>query len=127
MASPKALFSWPVFFTIYINNINLGLNNYISKSANDTKIGNATLSESDRRSPLEDFSKISDWSVKWELAFNINKCLIQQVGSRNIKNDYEMRSVKIKNVHSVKDLDVTVTSNLKFPSSATSPLKKQTG
>ncbi len=30
------------------------------------------------------------------------------------KNDYEMRGVKIKSVHSVRDLGVTVTSNLKF-------------
>ncbi len=37
-----------------------------------------------------------------------------QVGSRNIKNDYEMCSVKIKSVRSVKDLGVTVTSNLKI-------------
>ncbi len=37
-----------------------------------------------------------------------------QVGSRNIKNDYEMRGVKIKSVHSVKGFGVTVISNLKF-------------
>ncbi len=34
-------------------------------------------------------------------------------GDRNIKNDYEMRGVNIKSVVSVKDLGVTVTSNLK--------------
>ncbi len=61
------------------------------------------------------------------MPFNINKCQILQVGSRNIKNDYEMLGVKIKSVHSVKDLGVTVTFNLKFSSSATSPLSKQTG
>ncbi len=48
------------------------------------------------------------------MPFNIYKCQILQVGSRNIKNDYEMRGVKIKSVHLVKDIGVTVTSNLKF-------------
>ncbi len=48
------------------------------------------------------------------MPFNINKCQILQVGSRNIMNEYEMRGVKIKSLHSVKDLGVTVTSNLKF-------------
>ncbi len=47
------------------------------------------------------------------MPFNMNKCQILLVGSRNIK-DYEMRGVKHKSVHSVKDLGVTVTSNLKF-------------
>ncbi len=55
------------------------------------------------------------------MPFNIGKCQILQVGSRNIKNDYEMRGVRIKSVDSVKDLGVTVTSNLKFSSSATNP------
>ncbi len=48
------------------------------------------------------------------MPFNINKCQILQVGSRSIKNDYEVRGVKIKCVHSVKDLGVSVASNLKF-------------
>ncbi len=42
------------------------------------------------------------------MPFNINKCQILQVGFRNIKKDYEMRGVKIKSVHSVKDLGVKV-------------------
>ncbi len=53
----------------------------------------------DRQSLQEDLRKISDWSVKWEMPLNINKCQILQVGSRNIKNDYEMRGVKIRSVH----------------------------
>ncbi len=46
------------------------------------------------------------------MPFNINKYQILQVGSRNIKKDYEMCGVNIKSVHSVKDLGVTVASNL---------------
>ncbi len=48
------------------------------------------------------------------MPFNINKCQILQVGSKNIKKDYEMCGVKLKSVHSVIDLGVTVASNLKF-------------
>ncbi len=75
----------PVLF-IYIN-INLGLKNVISKFANDPKIGNAVLSECDRRSLQEDLRKISYWSVKWETPVNIYKSWILHVGSRNMKND----------------------------------------
>ncbi len=53
----------PVLF-VYIN-INLGLKNFISKFANDPKIGNAVLSECDWRN-RQDLRKISLWSVKWE-------------------------------------------------------------
>ncbi len=57
------------------------------------------------------------------MPFNINKCQILQARSRNIKNDYEIRVVKIKSVHSVTALGVTVTSNLKFSHSNVSVIK----
>ncbi len=58
------------------------------------------------------------------MPFNINKCLILQVGSRNIKKDYEMCGVKIKSVHSVEDLGVTVASNVKFSQQCNESVKK---
>ncbi len=63
----------------------------------DTKICNAGLS-GDRRSLQEDLRKISDWSVKCEMPFNINKSQILQAGSRNMKEDYVICGVKIKSV-----------------------------
>ncbi len=115
---PKGSVLGPVLFIIYMNKIDFGLNNFISLITHDTKIGNTILSESIRRSLQEELRKISDWSVKWEMPYNINKYQILQVGSRNIKNDYEnlMNAIKIKSVHSVKDPPgVTVTSNQVFP------------
>ncbi len=81
------------------NDIDLDLSNFISKSA-DKKIGNVILSEGDKRSLQEDLRKISDWSVKWEMPFNVNKCQILHVESTDIRNDYGMRGVKSKSVHS---------------------------
>ncbi len=62
-----------------------------------------------------DLSKISDWSIKGDMPFNINKGQILHVGSKNIKKDYEMCGVKIKNVHLVKDIGVIVASDPVFP------------
>ncbi len=72
---PQSSVLGPVFFSIYINDINLGLNNFSSKFADYTKIGTAVLSEDDRRG-LQDLCKISDWSAKWEMPFDINECQI---------------------------------------------------
>ncbi len=36
------------------------------------------------------------------------------MGTRNLQYDYEMSSEKLESVHCVKDLGVTITSNLKF-------------
>ncbi len=59
-------------------------------------------------------NKISAWSARWEMPFNVKKCHILQVGTRSLKYDYKMSSEKLESVHCVKDLGVTITSNLKF-------------
>ncbi len=75
-----------VLFIIYINDINVGINKFISKLADDTKIDNLIITDNDRMSLQEDLRKISEWSQRWEMPFNVNKCLILQVGKRNKKN-----------------------------------------
>ncbi len=91
------------------------------------KRGSVVLSEGDRRSLQEDSCKISDWSIKWEMPFNVNKSQILQVGSRNIKNNYDICGVKIKSILTIKDLGVTISSNLKFSQQSNKSFKKLTG
>ncbi len=48
------------------------------------------------------------------MPFNVDKCQVLQVGTRNKKFDYEMRGVKLKSVQCIKDLGVKIALNLKF-------------
>ncbi len=75
----------PVLFTIYINDIDVGLNNFISKFADDMIIGNCIITDHDRMSLQKDLRKISEWSQRWGMPFNANKCHVLQVGTRNQK------------------------------------------
>ncbi len=90
------------------------LNNFISKFADDMKIGNSIVDECDRLSLQEDLRIISQWSEKWEMPFNVNKCHILHVGTKKQKFDYEMDGIKLDSVQCVKDLGVLIASNLKF-------------
>ncbi len=59
------------------------------------------------------------------MLFNINKCQISAgMGFKNIKKDNEMCGVKIKSVHSVKNLGVTVECNLKFSQKCNESIKE---
>ncbi len=81
---PQGSVLGPVLFVIYINDIDLGLNSFIAKCADDTKIGNSVISDRDRQSLLENLRKISAWFDRWEMPFNVNECHILQVGTRII-------------------------------------------
>ncbi len=59
---PQGSVLGPVLFIIYIYDIDVGLNNFISKFTDDTKIGNSIITGHDRMSLQEDLRKISDWS-----------------------------------------------------------------
>ena len=111
---PQGSVLGPVLFIIYINDIDVGLNNLISKFADDTKIGNSIITDHDRISLQEDLNKISEWSQRWEMPFNVNKCHILQIGTRNHKFNYEMNGVKLESVQCIKDLGVSIASSLKF-------------
>ncbi len=111
---PQGSVLGPVLFIIYINDIDVGLNNFIAKFADDTKIRNSVISDRDRQSLYNDLSKISAWSARWKIPFNVKKCHILQVGTRNLRYDYEMSGEKLERVQCVKDLGVTIAWNLKF-------------
>ncbi len=59
----------PVLFVTYINDIDVRLNNFITKVVDDTKIGNLVISDSDKQSIQEDLNKISVGSDRWEVPF----------------------------------------------------------
>ncbi len=111
---PQGFVLRPVLFIIYINDIDIGLNILIAKFADDMKIGNSEISDRDSQSIQDDLNNISALSARWEMPFNVNKCHILQVGTRNLKYDYEMSGEKLESVHCAKDLGVTIKSNLKF-------------
>ncbi len=83
---PEGSLLGPVLFVIYINGIDLGLINFISRFTEDAKIGNVAFLEQSRWS-LQDFLKLSDRLEEWEMPFNVNKCQILQIGSENRKMD----------------------------------------
>ncbi len=86
-------------FIIYINDINVGLNNLISKFADDMKIRNCIITDQNKMRLQEDLTKLSEWDQRWEMPFNANKYHILQVDTRNQKFDYDVNVTKLERAH----------------------------
>ncbi len=57
---------------------------------------------------------ILEWSERWKMPFNANKCPILQIGTRNQKFKYDLNGVKLKSIQCAKDLGAPIPSSLKF-------------
>ncbi len=55
------------------------------------------------------------WSEKWQMSFNFNKCKAMHIGSRNSKYAYNMRGDPLQTVNKESDLRVTISSDLTPP------------
>ncbi len=111
---PQGSVLGPFLFKIYMNDTDVGLNNFISKFADDAKIGNWMITDHDRMSLQEDLRRIKEWCHRRETAFNVKEFHILQKGTRNQKFEYEMNDTKLKTAQCVKDLGVPIASRLKF-------------
>ncbi|KAJ7411527.1 hypothetical protein WISP_102347 [Willisornis vidua] len=61
----------PVFFNIFINDSDSGLEGILCKSADDTKLGGAADSLKGREAPQRDLNKSEDWGISNQIDFKI--------------------------------------------------------
>ncbi len=86
------------------------------------KIGNSIVDDRDRLNLQEGLRKISQWSERWEMPFNVNKCHILHVGTRN--QNLIMRWTALNSIacNESKILAFRLGQTLKSPGNARMPI-----
>ena len=69
-----------------------------------------------------DLIALNEWSVKWQLPFNGDKCLY--VGNKRNKPSYVMNGKSITEMKEEKDLGILMDDNFKFRKHCPSVVKK---
>ena len=94
----------PSLFTIFINDIPNDITSMVKFFADDTKLYNSAHLN---HLIQEDLNHLLQWSNKWLLPFNIEKCMVLHYGKENPKNDYMMNDISVLSLSSIKDLGIT--------------------
>ena len=104
----------PVMFLIYVNDLPVGVDSYMSMFADDAKIMRQITSPSSCDQLQGDLDKIYDWSTKWKMEFNFNKCCVLEMGKSKNRpvGEYRMGDNIINRAEKEKDLGVIIQNDL---------------
>ena len=117
---PQGSVLGPVLFVMYINDLPDEVRSSVKIFADDTKAFRNVTSDDDIVELQNDINALCEWSEKWKLSFNADKCSHMTYGRKKINSSYTMKMsdgtrMKIKNDAEVeKDLGVTFDRGLMF-------------
>jgi len=110
---PQGSVLGPLLFLIYINDIDDGIINKLSKFADDTKLVGKVTTEDQVSSMRKDLNELYKWSEDWLMLFNADKCKVIHFGGTFGNNSYELGGVSLAVSEAERDLGVIVDRNLK--------------
>jgi len=110
---PQVSVLGPILFLIYINDLDTGVMNWLLKFVDDTKIFSKVNTASDGLKLQKDLQKLVEWSVAWQMQFNVNKCKAMHNGKKNIGYENSMNGAVLEVVETEKDLGIMISHDLK--------------
>ena len=127
---PQGSVLGPLLFVVYLNDLPEVVNSELLLFADDTKIFRQVYSRDDASLLQEDIDALTQWSDKWLLKFNIDKCHVLTLGRfNNIRytHRYFLYSEELEHVFEEKDLGVTMDMELSFEDRISTKIKKANG
>ena len=111
---PQGSVLGPVLFVMYINDIENAVDTImlIKKFADDTKGCGIADTIHDCEALQQQINKLYDWSVEWQMLFNMDKCKIIHLGANNINYNYTMGGQLLKKDDHEKDLGFHIHKSL---------------
>ena len=103
----------PILFLVYINDVDLEVQNDILKFADDTKLYGVVTNTAQAESMQQDLSGLIRCTSQWQMKFNVDKCSVMHIGTRNIQYTYKMNGQVLQQVDAQSDLGVVIRKDLK--------------
>ena len=112
---PQGSVLGPLLFLIFINDLDKAVPSikYISKFADDSKLGHPVPTASDGDELQEAINNLQNWADQWGMKFNTSKCHILHIGRNNAGKTYWMNGIQLPTTQKEKDVGITISDNLK--------------
>ena len=124
---PQGSVLGPLLFVLYINDLPDSVRSNILLFADDTKIFHQVSSKEDAIQLQKDIDALNNWSEKWLLKFNTDKCHVLTLGKiDNIMHThrYTLYGDELEHVFEEKDLGVIIDMELTFDEHIATKVKK---
>ena len=111
---PQGSVLGPILFLIYVNDIVMNIESTIKLFADDAKIYRPIKDDNDPQALQEDLKRLENWSRKWLLKFDENKCKVLHFGNNNPETVYTLNGNPLENSEEERDLGIQVHKSFKF-------------
>lgn len=110
---PQGSVLGPLLFVLFINDLDDGIDNWILKFADDTKLFGIVNSLRDQTGLQTDLDRLTEWESNWDMKFNITKCKRMHIGKYNGKIPYSMNGITLAETTVERDLGILISADLK--------------
>ena len=114
---PQGTVLGPLLFSLYINDIPVGIDSQIRLFADDCVCYREIRTVEDTLKLQKDIDLLGSWARKWGMRFQPVKCNMMQLTNKRINKieaSYTPEGTVLENVDSIKYLGVTITNDLKW-------------
>ena len=123
---PQGSVLGPLCFLVYVNDIVDVVSSSIKLYVDDANVYGCIDNQQQRQAMQNDLTAIEEWSKKWQLPFNIKKCSVIHLGSKNPECQYKLEGKTVHKTESESDSDLGIItdSEIKFHEHNASVMKK---
>ena len=100
---PQGSVLGPLLFLIYINGIDEYIVSKLEKFADDTKLCRGISNNNNTGIFRSDLNQIYQWSLDWQMLFNIARCRVVHLAYNNKEYDYKLGCDVIRSLAIEKD------------------------
>ena len=111
---PQGSVLGPTLFVVFINDMPDVITSLSKMFEDDAKVIRQIETSADTATLQNDLDHLTDWSLKWQMNFNVNKCKCLHIRPTNPHNNYTIAGIDLVESDQECYLGIIVDNKLKF-------------